>query len=279
MQLQCGRFVLDLTTAKIMGVLNCTPDSFSDGGKYQTPAEALRHAEVMLKEGADIIDIGAESTRPGAVAVAPTEEIKRLTPIVRELIAWGEIPVSIDTRHPETMRAMLELGADLINDVRGLEAEGALAAVAESACAICLMHMRGLPDTMQNDTQYDNVVREVQDYLQSRVAACEAQGIARTRLLVDPGFGFAKTPAQNMALVAHLCEFASTGAPVLLGVSRKSTIGHYLGGREVSERMIGSVALALLGVERGARIVRVHDVQATKDALRMYEALQQSASV
>lgn len=271
--LQCGRFQLDLSSSKIMGVLNCTPDSFSDGGKFVQIDAALTHAETMIAEGADIIDIGAESTRPGAAPISAEEEISRLTPVVSALIADGRKPISIDTRHTKTMQAMLDLGVDMINDISALEAEGAIDAVKQSSVAICLMHMRGIPQTMQNHTLYDNVVTEVAQYLARRAELCREAGIEANRIVLDPGFGFAKTPEQNMALIAQIKAFLNLSYPVLIGVSRKSTIGHYLDNRAVEDRVIGSVVLAALGAYKGAQIVRVHDIKATKDALLMVEAL------
>lgn len=277
--LQCGRFQLDLSSSKIMGVLNCTPDSFSDGGKFVQIDAALTHAETMIAEGADIIDIGAESTRPGAAAISAEEEISRLTPVVSALIADGRKPISIDTRHTKTMQAMLDLGVDMINDISALEAEGAIDAVKQSSVAICLMHMRGIPQTMQNHTLYDNVVTEVAQYLARRAELCREAGIEANRIVLDPGFGFAKTPEQNMALIAQIKAFLNLSYPVLIGVSRKSTIGHYLDNRAVEDRVIGSVVLAALGAYKGAQIVRVHDIKATKDALLMVEALKNAKTM
>lgn len=274
--LQCGRFQLDLSSSKIMGVLNCTPDSFSDGGKFVQIDAALTHAETMIAEGADIIDIGAESTRPGAAAISAEEEISRLTPVVSALVADGRKPISIDTRHTKTMQAMLDLGVDMINDISALEAEGAIDAVKQSSVAICLMHMRGIPQTMQNHTLYDNVVTEVAQYLARRAELCREAGVEANRIVLDPGFGFAKTPEQNMALIAQIKAFLNLSYPVLIGVSRKSTIGHYLDNRAVEDRVIGSVVLAALGAYKGAQIVRVHDIKATKDALLMVEALKKA---
>lgn len=277
--LQCGRFQLDLSSSKIMGVLNCTPDSFSDGGKFVQIDAALTHAETMIAEGADIIDIGAESTRPGAAAISAEEEISRLTPVVSALVADGRKPISIDTRHTKTMQAMLDLGVDMINDISALEAEGAIDAVKQSSVAICLMHMRGIPQTMQNHTLYDNVVTEVAQYLARRAELCREAGIEANRIVLDPGFGFAKTPEQNMALIAQIKAFLNLSYPVLIGVSRKSTIGHYLDNRAVEDRVIGSVVLAALGAYKGAQIVRVHDIKATKDALLMVEALKNAKAM
>lgn len=277
--LQCGRFQLDLSSSKIMGVLNCTPDSFSDGGKFVQIDAALTHAETMIAEGADIIDIGAESTRPGAAAISAEEEISRLTPVVSALVADGRKPISIDTRHTKTMQAMLDLGVDMINDISALEAEGAIDAVKQSSVAICLMHMRGIPQTMQNHTLYDNVVTEVAQYLARRAELCREAGIEANRIVLDPGFGFAKTPEQNMALIAQIKAFLNLSYPVLIGVSRKSTIGHYLDNRAVEDRIIGSVVLAALGAYKGTQIVRVHDIKATKDALLMVEALKNAKAM
>lgn len=277
--LQCGRFQLDLSSSKIMGVLNCTPDSFSDGGKFVQIDAALTHAETMIAEGADIIDIGAESTRPGAAPISAEEEISRLTPVVSALVADGRKPISIDTRHTKTMQAMLDLGVDMINDISALEAEGAIDAVKQSSVAICLMHMRGIPQTMQNHTLYDNVVTEVAQYLARRAELCREAGIEANRIVLDPGFGFAKTPEQNMALIAQIKAFLNLSYPVLIGVSRKSTIGHYLDNRAVEDRVIGSVVLAALGAYKGAQIVRVHDIKATKDALLMVEALKNAKAM
>lgn len=273
---RCGRFTLDLSRPKIMGILNCTPDSFSDGGKFIDPTSALAHAEEMIAEGANMIDVGAESTRPGAQAISVAEEIARLTPVVKALVADGRRPVSVDTKNTATMRAMLELGIDMINDVHGLEAEGAVEAVADSGCGICLMHMRGMPETMQKNTQYENVVSEVDRYLRERASICEMADIATKRIILDPGFGFGKSPVQNMALIRQGGDFCDQKYPVLIGVSRKSTIGHYLDDRAVDARLTGSVTLAALGAWLGARIVRVHDVQQTRDALEMVDALQRA---
>ena len=272
--MRCGRYALDLSRTNLMGVLNCTPDSFSDGGRYLDPATALARARQMRAEGADIIDIGAESTRPGAQEVPAEEEIVRLTPIVRALVADGQCPLSIDTKKTAVMAAMLELGVDLINDVHGLEDDGALALLARYPhVAICLMHMRGMPDTMQQHTDYADVVSEVDAYLQARVAACLDAGISAERLILDPGFGFGKTPAQNMALIRDCRRFSHERYPVLIGVSRKSTIGHYLDSAPVDARLYGSISLATLAAWQGAAIIRAHDIAATRDALRIANAL------
>lgn len=269
---QCGRFVIDLAQPKIMGVLNCTPDSFSDGGQFLGTEAAIVRARQMVIEGADIIDIGAESTRPGSQAISCEEEIRRLTPVVEALVAELDVPISIDTKKTATMRAMLALGADIINDVHGLEDAGAIEAVKDSNCGICLMHMRGMPENMQQNTDYGDVLAEVDDYLQQRTAACLTAGVAPERIALDPGFGFGKNVQQNLMLVKHVRRFGHARYPLLLGVSRKSTIGQLLGGVPPGERMMGSVMLAMLGVEAGANIVRVHDVRATRDALCIREA-------
>ena len=275
MHWQCGRFVLDLQQAKIMGVLNCTPDSFSDGGKFIQPQTAIARAREMVAQGAHIIDVGAESTRPGAQAISSDEEIARLAPVVSALVQELNVPISIDSKKAATMRAMLELGADIINDVHALEDAGALEVVRASHCGICLMHMRGMPENMQDNTAYDDVLTEVQDYLAKRVEVCLAAGVAKARLLLDPGFGFGKNATQNLQLVKHIRRFGLNEYPLLLGVSRKSTIGQILGGAAVEKRLIGSVMLAALGVQAGASIVRVHDVAETRDALQMLQALQE----
>lgn len=272
--MRCGRYALGLSRTNLMGVLNCTPDSFSDGGRYLDPATALARARQMRAEGADIIDIGAESTRPGAQEIPAEEEIARLTPIVRALVADGQFPISIDTKKTAVMAAMLELGVDLINDVHGLEDDGALALLARYPhVAICLMHMRGMPDTMQQHTDYADVVSEVDAYLQARVAACLDAGISADRLILDPGFGFGKTPAQNMALIRDCHRFGHGRYPVLIGVSRKSTIGYYLDNAPVDARLYGSISLAALAAWQGAAIIRAHDIAATRDALRIANAL------
>ncbi|MDO4643421.1 MAG: dihydropteroate synthase [Cardiobacteriaceae bacterium] len=257
-----------------MGVLNCTPDSFSDGGHYLSPEVAITRAQQMIAEGVDIIDIGAESTRPGADEVPVEEEITRLTPIVRTLVADSRCPISIDTKKTAVMRAMLELGVDMINDVHGFEDDGALSLLADyPQVALCIMHMRGMPNNMQQFTDYNDVVSEVDMYLQNRVSACLDAGISAERIVLDPGFGFGKTPAQNMSLVRACQQFKHDQFPVLLGVSRKSTIGYYLDNAPVSERLYGSITLVALAVWQGADIVRVHDVKATRDVLRLTAAL------
>ncbi|HEZ1373503.1 TPA: dihydropteroate synthase [Neisseria meningitidis] len=273
---QAGRFEIGLDKPKIMGIVNLTPDSLSDGGAYSQNAQtALVHAERLLKEGADILDIGGESTRPGADYVPPEEEWARVAPVLAEVAGWG-VPVSLDTRHTAVMEKALALGGiDIINDVAALTDEGALELLArQTDTGICLMHMQGLPKNMQINPKYQDVVGEVTRYLKARAAECIAAGIAPRRITLDPGFGFGKTLQHNIALMRHLPELmAETGLPLLIGVSRKSMIGELTGETDAAARVHGSVAAALASVARGAQIVRVHDVKATADALKAWEAL------
>ncbi|EJU75086.1 TPA: dihydropteroate synthase [Neisseria meningitidis] len=273
---QAGRFEIGLDKPKIMGIVNLTPDSFSDGGAYSQNAQtALAHAERLLKEGADILDIGGESTRPGADYVSPEEEWARVEPVLAEVAGWG-VPVSLDTRRTVVMEKALALGGiDIINDVAALTDEGALELLAcQADTGICLMHMRGLPETMQINPKYQDVVGEVVRYLKARAAECVAAGIAPQRITLDPGFGFGKTLQHNIALMRHLPELmAETGFPLLIGVSRKRMVGELTGETDAAARVHGSVAAALASVARGAQIVRVHDVKATADALKVWEAL------
>ncbi|WP_078120540.1 dihydropteroate synthase [Thiosocius teredinicola] len=263
--------LLDLSRPRVMGILNVTPDSFSDGGRFLTLDDALHQAERMIDEGADLLDIGGESTRPGAQAVSLAEEMDRVLPVVERLVASFDTPVSVDTSKPDLMRAAIAAGAGMINDVSALQAPGAIAAVASGRVPVCLMHMQGEPRTMQAAPQYDDVVADIIEYLSNRIAACEAGGISRDRLLVDPGFGFGKTVEHNLQLLRGLEAFRTLGVPVLVGISRKSMLGA-ITGRPVEERMPASVAAALIAVERGARIVRVHDVAATVDAIAVWQA-------
>ena len=263
-----------------MGVLNVTPDSFSDGGRYLDAGQAIDRARQMLAEGADIIDIGGESTRPGAAPASEREELERVIPLLEKLhpeCAARGVPLSVDTRKPAVMRAAIAAGASMINAVDGLSAPGALEAVTGAATpvAVCLMHMQGEPATMQQHVVYTDVVAEVKAFLGARAVACEAAGIARARIVVDPGFGFGKTVEHNLVLLRRLAEIVSLGYPVLVGLSRKSTIGA-LTGRDVGERMAGSVAAALAAVARGAAIVRVHDVLETVDALKVWCAVEKA---
>ncbi|CWO49789.1 dihydropteroate synthase [Neisseria meningitidis] len=273
---QAGRFEIGLDKPKIMGIVNLTPDSLSDGGAYSQNAQtALAHAERLLKEGADILDIGGESTRPGADYVSPEEEWARVAPVLAEVVGWG-VPVSLDTRHTVVMEKALALGGiDIINDVAALTDEGALELLAcQADTGICLMHMQGLPKTMQINPKYQDVVGEVARYLKARAAECIAAGIAPQRITLDPGFCFGKTLQHNITLMRHLPELmAETGYPLLIGVSRKSMIGELTGETDAAARVHGSVAAALASVARGAKIVRVHDVKATADALKAWEAL------
>jgi dihydropteroate synthase len=274
--LDCGGRPLDLGRAAIMGILNVTPDSFSDGGQFLERARALAHAECMVEEGADIIDVGGESTRPGAQAVAVEEELDRVVPVIEALRARVAVPISVDTSKPEVMRVAVAAGAGLINDVYALRRPGALAAAAALGVPVCLMHMQGEPRGMQDDPRYGDVVEEVGDFLAARIDACVAAGIPRARLLADPGFGFGKTTAHNLELLRRLGELAALGVPLLAGLSRKSVIGKVLG-LAAGERLYASLALALIAVQNGARIVRVHDVRATREVLRMAEAVAHGA--
>lgn len=251
-----------------MGVLNVTPDSFSDGGQFFDLQRALGQAERLLAEGADIIDVGGESTRPGAVSVSADEEITRVLPIVKALVAQGAL-VSVDTSKPEVMRAALDAGAQLINDVTALQHPEALPLVAASQAAVCLMHMQGRPSTMQTAPRYADVVQEVHSFLGARLRACESVGIESARLLIDPGFGFGKTSEHNLALLRGLPALEALGVPILAGLSRKSLLGD-LTGRPVEQRLAGSLALAYAALEGGARIIRAHDVAETVDVLKVW---------
>ncbi len=272
MQLRCAGRILDLDTAVVMGVLNVTPDSFSDGGLFLDPDAALERAERMAEEGAAILDIGGESTRPGARGVESEEELRRVLPIVERVAARLPVLISVDTSNPELMRRAGAAGAHMINDVRALRLPGALEAVAAGNLAVCLMHMRGEPADMQRDPQYRHVVAEVRSYLDDRARTCAAAGIERERLCLDPGFGFGKSTVHNLELLAHLEEFADLGLPLSVGLSRKSLVAA-LTGRALTERLAGSLALATIAVLHGARIVRAHDVAASVDAVRVANAL------
>ncbi|MBI2753311.1 MAG: dihydropteroate synthase [Betaproteobacteria bacterium] len=271
MFLRCGRFSLPLERPLVMGVLNVTPDSFSDGGRFMDRDAAVAHARRMVEEGADLLDVGGESTRPGAQAVSEDEELRRLMPVL-EALADLPVPVSVDTRRVRVMRQALAAGASMINDVQALQAAGALEAVAASDCAVCLMHMKGDPRTMQKDPQYRDVVAEVGAFLASRIAAAQTAGIARERLAVDPGFGFGKALAHNLELLRRLGELPVHGVPLLVGLSRKSMLGA-ITGRPAADRLAPSIAAALLAARHGAKILRVHDVGETRDALAVWQAL------
>lgn len=277
--LECAGRTLSLDRPVVMGVINTTPDSFSDGGALFRDArldihQALARARDMVSEGARVLDIGGESTRPGAASVSVAEEMDRVLPLIERINAELDVVVSVDTSTPALMSEAARLGAGLINDVRALTREGALAAAADSGLPVCLMHMQGEPGSMQAAPHYEDVVSEVSDYLVARVDACTAAGIAPQRLLLDPGFGFGKTVAHNLVLLRELPRLGALGFPLLVGLSRKSMIGKLLG-REVGQRLPASLALALLAVERGAGVVRVHDVAATVDALAMVTALRE----
>jgi len=255
-----------------MGVVNVTPDSFSDGGRFEDAEAALAHAHRLMEEGADILDVGGESTRPGAAPVPVEEELRRVLPVVRQL---RDVPVSIDTRRAEVMRAALDMGASMINDVEALAAPGATDAVAGSGCAVCLMHKKGDPATMQRDPQYDDVVGEVFSFLKERMSAAMQAGIGQDRIVLDPGFGFGKTLQHNMALLRNLEHFKSLGAPILAGWSRKSSLGKITGRpvmTDAAERLPASLAMALLSLLHGATILRVHDVKETRDVVEVWRA-------
>ena len=272
-RLPCGNRVLDLARTHVMGILNVTPDSFSDGGRFSQLDAALRHAEAMVAAGATIIDVGGESTRPGARAVSPLEEMERVAPIVERIHRELDVIISVDTSTPAVMRETARLGAGLINDVRSLQRDGALDAAAATGLPVCLMHMLSEPGTMQDAPHYDNLVEEVTEFLVSRIAHCAVAGIAPERIILDPGFGFAKTLQHNLSLFKHMESLHALGRPLLVGVSRKSMIGMALN-RPVGERLYGGLALAALAVAKGARILRVHDVAETVDVVRMIEAVE-----
>ncbi len=270
--LDCGRYRLSLQRPLVMGIVNVTPDSFSDGAHHFRLDEAVAHARRLVDEGADILDVGGESTRPGAQAVSLDEELRRVLPVVEALQDCG-VPVSVDTCKPAVMRAVLSAGADMINDIMGFSAPGAIEAVADATCAVCVMHMRGEPRTMQRDPVYEDVVREVGEYLAGRARALRDHGVAPGRIVLDPGFGFGKTVAHNYTLLAHLRELGTGNYPFLLGMSRKSMIGAVTG-RSVEQRLGGSIAAALAGAARGAHILRVHDVADTVDALKVWATVE-----
>ena len=269
--LRCGRFSLPLDRPLLMGVVNVTPDSFSDGGDFADAAAASAHARRLAAEGADLLDIGGESTRPGAPAVSEDEELERVLPVL-EALRDIPVPVSVDTRRARVMREALAAGASMINDIEALQSPGALEALAARGCAVCLMHMQGRPATMQQDPHYNDVVSEVKAFLAERVAAAERAGIARNRLVADPGFGFGKSAVHNLQLLARLDELQALGVPIMAGLSRKSVLGAVTG-RPVTERLAASVAAALLAAQAGATILRVHDVKETRDALAVWQAM------
>jgi len=271
MFLSCGKFKVSLAHPLIMGVVNVTPDSFSDGGKFIFLKQALTHARSLIAEGADMLDIGGESTRPGASPVSLEEERRRVLPVI-EALAGGATPISVDTQKPELMRDAVAAGASMVNDVCGFRAGGAFEAVAEGNAAICIVHMQGEPRSMQQNPHYRDVVDDVSGYLTERMCAAEGAGIARERIVIDPGFGFGKTLEHNLALLRHLRKFRDIGGVLLAGLSRKALLGR-ITGREPAERVFASVAAALIAVQNGAQIVRVHDVAATRDALAVLKAV------
>ncbi|WP_411834431.1 dihydropteroate synthase [Pseudoxanthomonas mexicana] len=272
-QLDCAGRLLKLDRARVMGIVNVTPDSFSDGGAHDTLEAAVAHGLRLAEEGADLLDIGGESTRPGAAEVGVEEELRRVVPVIERLARETALPISIDTSKPEVMRAAVQAGAGLINDVYALRREGALEAAATLGVPVVLMHMQGEPRTMQAAPEYDDVVGEVHRFLAERVFAAEMAGIDRKRIVVDPGFGFGKNTAHNLALLAQLERFVELGVPLLAGLSRKRSIGELTGRDDPAGRVAGSVAAHLIAVQRGARIVRTHDVAATVDALKVWEAV------
>lgn len=282
MPLQFGDSALDLSQPRVMGILNTTPDSFSDGGQHYRNGRlcldlVLTRAQQMLNEGADIIDVGGESTRPGAAPVSEAEELERVVPVVEVLVRELGAIVSVDTSTPVVMREAAVAGAGMLNDIRALQRDGALDAAAATGLPVCLMHMQGQPTTMQESPRYREPVDDVKQFLRERVSACEQAGIARQRLVLDPGFGFGKNLNHNLELLRRLPEFAELGCPLLVGLSRKSMLGELLG-RDVSERLPGSLALAMAAAERGASIIRVHDVAATADVLKVLRALKPTDS-
>ena len=272
MQLVLHRSVLDLAQPKVMGVLNVTPDSFSDGGRYAGLDAAVARAERLVEEGAAIVDVGGESTRPGASPVSAEEEIRRVVPVIERLTSRIAVPVSVDTSKPEVMRAAVDAGAQMINDVRALRVPGALAAAAASGVAVCLMHMQGEPDSMQAAPSYEDVIADVRSFLDARVAVCLSAGIPRERICIDPGIGFGKLLEHNLALLAGLSRIGERSLPIVVGVSRKSLVG-IITGRPPADRLAGSIAFAALAVTLGANIVRAHDVAATVDAVKVAAAL------
>lgn len=271
--LDCRGRLLILDRPRIMGVVNVTPDSFSDGGRHVDAAAAVRHALDLIEQGADLIDIGGESTRPGASPVSVEEELRRVIPVIEALAARATCPISVDTSKPGVIGAAIQAGAGLINDVRALREPGALEAAAESGAAICLMHMQGEPGSMQHGPVYEDVCAEVQRFLADRILACQFAGIDKKRIVIDPGFGFGKTLTHNIELLARLDALKVLDCPILVGLSRKRMIGELTGREAIEGRVSGSVAAALIAVQRGAQIVRVHDVAATRDALSIWQAI------
>lgn len=271
-QFNCGKYQLDLAHPHVMGIVNVTPDSFSDGGRYASTEKAVAHALQLVADGAHILDIGGESTRPNATPVGLEEELDRVIPVIERLSREVDVPLSIDTYKPQVMRAAVQAGAAIINDIRGLQEPEAVQAAAEGDAGICIMHMQGTPQTMQQNPQYENVVQEVKAFLQERLEACLAQGIAAERVVLDPGFGFGKRTVHNLALLNGLPDILALGRPLLVGLSRKSVLGQIVGS-DVDQRLHASLAASVISVMKGGRIVRVHDVKATVDALKVVDAV------
>ena len=272
-QLDCAGRILKLDRPQVMGIVNVTPDSFSDGGAHDSVDAAVAHGLRLVEEGADLLDIGGESTRPGAAEVSADEELRRVIPVIERLAKETSLPISTDTSKPEVMRAAVSAGAGMINDVQGLRREGALDMAATLGVPVVLMHMQGEPRSMQDDPDYDDVVAEVHRFLAERIFNAEMAGIARKNIVVDPGFGFGKNTQHNLQLLAQLQRFTELGVPVLAGLSRKKTIGELTGRAEPRDRVFGSVAAHLIAAQRGATLLRVHDVAATVDALKVWNAL------
>lgn len=273
MLFHCGSHVLDLSRPHVMGIVNVTPDSFSDGGRYASTQKAVQHALTLVEQGADILDIGGESTRPNAEPVSLDEELRRVIPVIEGLQNQVNIPLSIDTYKPQVMQAALAAGATIVNDVCALQEPGAVEVVADSNAGVCLMHMRGNPQTMQNDPVYDDVVVEVRDFLMQRAQVLRAAGVAPERIMIDPGFGFGKRTVHNLALLRELPKLCELGYPVLAGLSRKSVLGQVAGG-DASDRLPASLAAAVIAAMKGAKILRVHDAKATVDALKVLQAVE-----
>lgn len=269
----CGRYQLTLNRPHVMGIVNVTPDSFSDGGNYTSTEKAIAHALALIADGADVLDIGGESTRPGATPVPLDEELRRVVPVIEQLAKLTKVPLSIDTYKPEVMRAAIAAGVDIVNDVRALQEERALEIVANSNVGVCLMHMQGTPQTMQQNPTYVDVVTEVMDFLRARQLSANQAGIPNHRILLDPGFGFGKRTVHNIALIQQLEKIESLGQPLLVGLSRKSVLGQIIGADDVNVRLHASLAASVIAAMKGAKIIRVHDVKATADALKVVAAV------
>jgi dihydropteroate synthase len=273
MLFHCGNYTLDLSRPRVMGIVNVTPDSFSDGGRFAAADAAIAHGLQLVEQGADILDVGGESTRPGAIPVSLEEELKRILPVIEGLAGKAGVPISIDTYKPEVMHAAVAAGADIVNDINALQAPGALEIVAQTEVGVCLMHMQGTPQTMQTDPWYHDVVDEVAEFLRGRMAAAQTQGIAAERMVLDPGFGFGKRSMHNIALLRELETLCALGRPLLVGLSRKSVLGQIVGA-DVDARLHASLSAAVIAAMKGARILRVHDVKATVDAMRVVAVME-----